>query len=35
MSRFHDLEMPDISGKPVSFERFKGQTCLVVNVASQ
>ena len=35
MSRFHELEMPDIAGAPVSFAQFKGQTCLVVNVASQ
>ena len=35
MSRFHELEMPDISGNPVSFAQFKGQTCLVVNVASE
>lgn len=35
MSRFHELEMPGITGEPVSFAQFRGQTCLVVNVASQ
>jgi hypothetical protein len=34
MSTFHDFEMTSITGEPVSFDRFRGQICLVVNVAS-
>lgn len=34
MSTFHDLTMTSITGDQVSFERFKDQVCLVVNVAS-
>jgi glutathione peroxidase len=34
MSPFHDFEMTSITGDPVSFDRFRGQVCLVVNVAS-
>lgn len=32
---FHDLTMTSISGEPVDFGRFRGQVCLVVNVASR
>lgn len=35
MSNFHDIEMTSITGEPVSFKDYKGQICLVVNVASQ
>ena len=35
MTAFHDLQMNDISGQPLSFKEYKGQICLVVNVASQ
>jgi glutathione peroxidase-family protein len=34
MSRFHDFEMTSITGDPVTFDRFEGQFCLIVNVAS-
>jgi hypothetical protein len=34
MSAFHDLEMRSITGDQVAFEQFRGQICLVVNVAS-
>jgi hypothetical protein len=34
MPRFHDFEMTSITGEQVSFDRFRGQVCLVVNVAS-
>ncbi len=32
---FHDLTMKSITGEPVSLGKFKGKTCLVVNVASK
>jgi glutathione peroxidase-family protein len=35
MSQFHDLEMYSITGEPAAFKQYKGQLCLVVNVASQ
>jgi glutathione peroxidase-family protein len=35
MTTFHDLEMNSISGENVQFSTFKGQMCLVVNVASE
>jgi glutathione peroxidase-family protein len=35
MTLFHDLEMNSITGEPLSFKQYKGQLCLVVNVASQ
>jgi glutathione peroxidase-family protein len=35
MAHFHDLEMTSITGQPLSFKAYKGQICLVVNVASQ
>jgi glutathione peroxidase-family protein len=35
MTRFHDLEMHSITGQPLPFKQYKGQICLVVNVASQ
>ena len=34
MNRFHELEMTSITGEPVAFAQFRGQVCLVVNVAS-
>ena len=34
MSEFHQLSMDDIEGASVSFDRFAGKTCLIVNVAS-
>jgi glutathione peroxidase-family protein len=35
MSSFHELTMDSIAGDPVSFDRYKGQASLVVNVASR
>jgi glutathione peroxidase-family protein len=35
MSSFHDLEMTSITGDQVAFDQFRGQFCLVVNVASR
>ena len=35
MTPFHDLEMTSITGEPQAFKQYKGQICLVVNVASQ
>lgn len=35
MNGFHDLEMTGITGERVSFQRYRGQVCLVVNVASR
>ena len=35
MPKFHDLTMNSITGDPVKLSTFKGQTCLVVNVASR
>jgi len=34
MSAFHEFEMTSITGEQESFEQFRGQFCLVVNVAS-
>jgi len=35
MTRFHDFEMPSITGEPVEFSSYRDQVCLVVNVASE
>ena len=35
MKNFHELQMNSITGEPQSFKAYKGQLCLVVNVASQ
>ena len=35
LSTFHDLTMDAITGETLSFEKYKGQACLVVNLASQ
>ncbi len=35
MSAFHDIEMTSITGDQISFEDFRDQVCLVVNVASE
>lgn len=35
MSSFFDLEMDDITGTSVAFDKFRGQVSLVVNVASK
>lgn len=35
MTHFHELEMLSITGEPLTFKQYKGQICLVVNVASQ
>ena len=32
---FHDITMNSIAGEPVSFDQYKGQVCLAVNLASQ
>jgi glutathione peroxidase-family protein len=34
MSAFHDFEMTSITGEQVPFDQFRGQLCLIVNVAS-
>ena len=34
MTNFHDLEMTSITGEQVSFDQYKGNLALVVNVAS-
>ena len=34
MSAFHEFEMASITGEQVPFDQFRGQFCLVVNVAS-
>gem|GEM_PF-324909 len=34
MNNFHDLEMTSITGEQVSFDQFKGNLALVVNLAS-
>jgi glutathione peroxidase-family protein len=34
MSTFHQFQMTSITGEQVAFDRFRGQLCLVVNVAS-
>lgn len=35
MTHFHELEMLSITGEQLTFKQYKGQICLVVNVASQ
>ncbi len=35
MTQFHDLTMTSISGDEVAFSQYRGQPCLVVNVASR
>lgn len=35
LAAFHDLTMDAITGEALSFEKYKGQACLVVNLASQ
>ncbi len=35
MSGFHDLEMTSITGETVAFSGYRGQLCLVVNLASR
>ena len=35
MPAFHEIQMDSITGEPVSFDQYKGQVCLVVNLASQ
>jgi glutathione peroxidase-family protein len=35
MTDFHALEMTSITGERIPFERFRGQVCLVINVASR
>jgi glutathione peroxidase-family protein len=32
---FHDFEMTSITGEQIDFDRFKGQACLAVNLASK
>ena len=34
MTHFHDLEMTSITGEQVSFNQYKGNLALIVNVAS-
>jgi glutathione peroxidase-family protein len=34
MTHFHELTMTSIEGEQIPLERFRGQVCLVVNVAS-
>ncbi len=35
MSRFHELQMPAITGENVDFSQYEGVLSLVVNVASR
>ena len=35
MAAFHELTMDAVTGEPISFDRYKGAACLVVNLASQ
>lgn len=35
MTSFHDFEMTSITGDQVSFDQFRDQVVLVVNVASR
>jgi glutathione peroxidase-family protein len=35
MPKFNDITMNSIAGEPVKFSSFKGEVCLIVNVASQ
>lgn len=35
MAAFHELTMDAVTGEPISFHRYKGAACLVVNLASQ
>jgi len=35
MTTFHELTMTSITGEPVSFSAYKGDLCLVVNLASR
>ncbi len=35
MTKFHELSMQSITGEPVDFRKFKGQVCLIVNLASR
>ena len=35
LSEFHELSMVAITGETLSFEKYKDQACLVVNLASQ
>jgi glutathione peroxidase-family protein len=35
MSTFSELSMTDITGEEVSFDKYDGTVCLVVNVASR
>jgi len=34
MSHFYDISMSSITGDTVSFDGYRGQVCLIVNVAS-
>lgn len=34
MTNFHDLEMTSITGEQVTFDQYKGNLALVVNLAS-
>ncbi len=35
MAKIHEFTMDDLSGKPVSFEKYKGRVLLIVNTASK
>ncbi len=35
MTAYHDISMKSISGEDVDFSDYRGQLCLLVNVASQ
>ncbi len=35
MTGFHDLTMQSITGEPVKLSKFKGKTCLIVNLATR
>ena len=34
MSNFYDFTMNSIAGEALALDRFRGQVCLIVNVAS-
>ena len=35
MADFHALEMKSITGEKVKFDAYKGNVCLIVNLASR
>jgi len=35
MATFHELTMKSITGEQIAFSAYKGQVCLIVNLASR